>query len=265
MAKECAYCGSAGSFTADHVWPSCFLDRFGRHAAHFSVRGKRVHGGDYVVNDVCEACNSKRLSPLDSYFCRLYDEYFAHLHDFDSAVELHYDFDLLARSLLKIAYNTARQGVSDPGPVAAFRGFVLGQEFRPTQLAVLAELVSPWMVPQADGTICKVMPNMYRSMLGQLLYPGGERILVRIVAVNSFYFHLIVPLTKLAQAEFDSAVIEFAERVKGVMQLFPDLDRVTIHTSPQDGIRSVIPQLRAYREQYLQFFETKGRRGKSRK
>jgi len=103
MAKECAYCGSAGPFTDDHVWPSCFLDRFGRHAAHFSVRGQQVHGADYVVKDVCKTCNSERLSPLNAYFCRLYDEYFRFLHDFDSEVTFRYDFNLLARSLLKIS------------------------------------------------------------------------------------------------------------------------------------------------------------------
>ena len=257
MAKECAYCGSAGPFTADHVWPSCFLDRFGRHAAHFSVRGKQVHGGDYVVKDVCQTCNSERLSLLDSYFCRLYDEYFSHLHDFDSKVTLHYDFSLLARTLLKIAYNTARQGVSDVRPLAVLRGFIAGRDSCPMQLAIFAELVSPTMVPQSDGSICKVMPNMYRSILGQFLGPGGDRILLRVVAVNSYHFHLIVPLENLPQADFDSAVNQFSKYLKGIVRLSPGLADVTIHTSPQDGIRSMVPQLMAYREQYRKFFAKK--------
>lgn len=129
MAKECAYCGGAGPFTADHVWLNCFLDRFGRHAALCSVRGQQVHGADYVVKDVCETCNSEKLSPLDSYFCRLYDEYLVHLHDFNSTVALHYDFNLLSRSLLKIAHNSARQGVSDAGPLAVLRRFIAGHDF----------------------------------------------------------------------------------------------------------------------------------------
>jgi len=257
MGKECAYCGSTEPFTADHVWPSCFLYRFGRHAAHFSVRGKQVHGGDYIVKDVCQTCNSERLSPLDSYFCRLYDEYFSHLHDFDSTVTLHYDFSLLARTLLKIAYNTARQGVSDAGPLGAIRGFVLGRESSPGKLAIFAELVSPTMVPQPDGSICKVMPNMYRSALGRYLGPGGDRIFLRVVAVNSYYFHLIVPLKVLPQVEFDEVVNQFNERLKGAVRLSPSLEEVTIHTSPQDGIRSMIPQLKAYREQYRKFLEKK--------
>ena len=251
MAKECAYCGSVGPFTDDHVWPSCFLDRFGRHAAHFSVRGQRVHGADYVVKDVCETCNSARLSPLDSYFCQLYDEYFYYLHDFDSEVTFRYDFNLLARSLLKISYNTARQGVSNPKPLMALRGFISGSDPRPTQLAIFIELVSPTMAPQSDGSICKVMPNMYRSCLGKYLGTGGDSILLRLVAINSYYFHLLVPLKKLLQRDFDEVANQFCQKLKGSVRLHPDVNEVAVHTSPQDGIRSMIPQLRAYREQYV--------------
>ena len=260
MAKECAYCGSAGPFTDDHVWPSCFLDRFGRHAAHFSVRGQQVHGADYVVKDVCKTCNSERLSPLDAYFCRLYDEYFRFLHDFGSEVTFRYDFNLLARSLLKISYNTARQGVSNPKPLMALRGYITGSDPCPTQLAIFVELVSPTMAPQSDGSICKVMPNMYRSGLGMYAGPGGDRILLRMVAINSYFFHLLVPLEKLLQLDFDEMTDQFCQRLKGSVRLHPDTNEVTVNTSPQDGIRSMIPQLRAYREQYRRFFEKKNQK-----
>lgn len=245
--------------TADHVWPNSFLDRFGRHAAHLSIRSGKVHGADYVVKDVCATCNAERLSPLDTYFCLLYDKYFVHLQDFASTVRFEYDFNLLARSLLKIAYNSARQGISDPEPLAALKGFILGSEPCPAQFTMFVELVSPTLVPQVDGSICKVMPNMYRSVLGRFLKPGGDLVLLRVVAVNSFYFHLIVPLERLTQSEFDSVAAAFSENIIGVEQLSPRFSRVTIHTSPQDGIRSVIPQLRAYREQYRQFFAKKRR------
>lgn len=260
MAKECAYCGNAGPFTDDHVWPSCFLDRFGRHAAHFSVRGQRVHGADYVVKDVCTVCNSERLSPLDSYFCRLYDEYFHCLHDFDSTVTFRYDFNLLARSLLKISYNTARQGLSNPKPLMALRGYITGSDPCPTQLAIFVELVSPTMIPQSDGSICKVMPNMYRSCLGMYTGPGGDHILLRLVAVNSYFFHLLVPMEKLLQLDFDEVADQFCQRLIGSVRLQPDMNEVAVDTSPQDGIRSMIPQLRAYREQYRNFFDKKNQK-----
>src|SRR2546427_652532 len=100
LARRCAYCDGLGPLTRDHVWPECFLERFGLEVAKFSVKKSRVYGGDYVVNDVCRKCNSGPLSQVDEYFCALYDEHLHGLHDFNSAVVLRYDFDLLARALL---------------------------------------------------------------------------------------------------------------------------------------------------------------------
>lgn len=139
------------------------------------------------------------------------------------------------------------------------RGFIAGRDPCPMQLAIFAELVSLTMVPQPDGGICKVMPNMYRSALGKYLGPSGNRILLRVVAVNSYYFHLIVPLEMLSDVDFDEVVNQFAERLRGVVRLSPGLGGVTIRTSPQDGIRSMIPQLKAYRDQYSKFFAKKRR------
>jgi hypothetical protein len=49
--------------------PTMAGERTARQAVHFSLRAQRVHGADYVVNDVCSLCNRDRLGPLDAYFC----------------------------------------------------------------------------------------------------------------------------------------------------------------------------------------------------
>lgn len=85
--------------------------------------------------------------------------------------------------------------------------------------------------------------------------PGGDRILLRMVAINSYFFHLLVPLEKLLQLDFDEVTDQFCQRLKGSVRLHPDTNEVAVNTSPQDGIRSMIPQLRAYQEQYRRFFE----------
>ncbi|WP_222537017.1 hypothetical protein [Pedobacter polysacchareus] len=35
-------------------------------------------GAELVMADVCAECNNKKLSPLDAYFCSLFDQYFQH-------------------------------------------------------------------------------------------------------------------------------------------------------------------------------------------
>src|SRR6266545_2191792 len=113
VARQCVYCSRPGALSRDHVWPECFLERFGVTVAKFSVKARRVHGADYVVRDVCPTCNSGPLSVLDTYFCAMYDDYFHILSDLGSTVVLHYDFDLLARALLRIAFNSARGAGSE--------------------------------------------------------------------------------------------------------------------------------------------------------
>ncbi len=126
---------------------------------------------------------------------------------------------------------------------------------------MFVELVSPTMVNQPDGSTCKVFPNMYRSALGKYLGQGGDQILLRVVAINSYYFHLLVPRDDLSQGDFDRVVNRFGKMLKGVVRLTRGLNAATLHTSPQDGIRSMIPHLTMYQEQYRKFFAKKNPAG----
>jgi hypothetical protein len=257
MARLCAYCDTAAPMTREHVWPACFLERFGRRVAKFSVRASKVHGADYVVRDVCTECNSKRLAELDSYFCTLHDKYFAELRDFNAVVRFEYDFDLLARALLKIAYNTARAGVSDPAPLANVRRFIIGQEAPPHQLAIFIELLSPTILEDCRGPVIttrKVFPQMFRSALTEFSSPGGDDVLTRIVGVNSFFFHLVVPREPMLVTAFEEIVSAFGSSIQGLVRLEPLLGQVTVATSPQDGPGSFLPHLEAFRDQYGAYF-----------
>src|SRR5688572_21591733 len=122
----CAYCGLESVPTRDHVWPKCFLEKVGRGShAHYSPKSGKVHGADYLVKDVCAACNNNKLSVLDTYFCNLYDKYFCLPRDSDSVVEFSYNFHLLFRSLLKIAFNTARSASTEVQPLVRLAKYVL--------------------------------------------------------------------------------------------------------------------------------------------
>jgi hypothetical protein len=224
------------------------------------VKARRVHGADYVVNDVCPKCNSGPLSLLDTYFCKLYDDSFDELHDLESTVFFHYDFDLLARSLLRIAFNSARAAGSDTAQLIPTRKYVIGVEGRAAQIAVFVEVVAPTFLDDGSGGKKKVFPEMYRSAVTKLLTPNGGRILTRIVAVNSFYFHLVLPLEHMTLEEFEAAAGELAAVTEGVVRLLPGTSEVTLKTSPQEGLRSFLPHLTAFQSQYAKFFEEQKRK-----
>jgi len=209
-----------------------------------------------VVNDVCAECNSRRLSDLDEYLCRLYDSHLRHLQDFDSVVSFEFDGDLLTRMLLKIAYNSARLGGSDSAPLRAVRKYIIGVEPRPARIATFLEVVSPSLVddPSMPGGKRKVMPEMYRSAVTGFLANGAESIQTRMIAVNSYYFHLMLPAPELQVEKFEQLAEEFSRRIGGVVRLAPQGGRIELRSSTQDGLRSIVPMLSANREQYESYF-----------
>lgn len=257
MAKGCAYCDLSAPLTKEHVWPNCFLNRTGRTAAHFSHKSGKVHGGDYLVNDVCSFCNNKLLSPLDAYFCALYDAFFVQPHGFGSMVLFRYDYVLLARALFKIAYNSARAAGSDPQPLARLRAAILGKESWPDDVALFAELVSPTKVPdslQPLGYRIVLPKDFYRSAITELLLPAAQSVHTRVVAVNSFYFHLVLPVADLPNPDFEEVTSRFPDLVQGAVRLQPSKNEVVLESSPQDGISSIAPHVQAHSEQYKSFF-----------
>ena len=258
MAKPCAYCGKKGRLTKEHVWPSGFHDRVGRGTAHFSPLSGKVHGADYIVRDVCPACNNERLSALDSYFCQLYDDYLSVPRGFDETVVFEYDGALLPRALLKIAFNSARSARSELGPFMPLRGYILNGGMQPPGFAATAELVSPTYLENNSGplpVVTEVRPTAYRSILGQLSTPHGDAALLRTVAVNSFYFHMLLKREEATPEDFTAAAIELPNTVKGVVPLSADGGSVTLRSSPQDGVSTLLPQYLSHRDQYRAFYE----------
>ena len=57
--------------------------------------------------------------------------------------------------------------------------------------------------------VSEVKPQIYRSALGQLLTPHGSAVLVRVVGVNSFFFHLLLARDSEDLLPFEMAKAEF--------------------------------------------------------
>jgi hypothetical protein len=187
----------------------------------------------------------------------LYDEYFAEPRGFGSTVMFRYDYVLLARALVKIAYNSARSAGSDHQPLARLRLAILGKEPWPDHVALFVELVSPTKVPDSSEQLGYriVLPeNFYRSAITKLLIPAADRVHTRVVAINSFYFHLMLPTAAKPTSEFEDIAAMFPLLIKGAVRLHPRTSEIVLTSSPQDAIRSIAPHVQAHAEQYRSFF-----------
>ncbi len=266
MIKTCAFCGKEKKLTKEHVWPSCFLDRVGRGSAHYSPKSGKVHGADYIVRDVCSECNNVHLAELDKYFCDFYDKYLSVPLGANQVVSLNYKYDLLCRVLLKIAYNTARSAGSESAPFHRLLKYILRGGDCPTGVALIAELVSPTYIADKGKPIAvvkEIRPKMYRSLMGQLTTPHGTAVLIRVVAVNSFFFHLLLAREPEDCESFEMAMAEFLLGIHGTVALPSDGGTVQLRSSPQDGLSSMFPLFKAKSDQYRSFFDHRNKRNGS--
>jgi len=256
LSRLCAYCGKEGTFSREHIWPKCFLERVDYLAAHYSPESGNVHGADYIVKDVCQVCNNEKLSKLDQYFCSLYDIYFKEPRGPNSEVIFKYDFNLLSRVLLKIAYNTARSAGSETAPFQALKNYILEGDVPPSPFAIIAELVSPaYIVDNSkEISIPKEIPSIgYRSARAKLTTPHGHLVLVRIVSINSFFFHLLIGKEKTV--DINLLVNEFLEYIPETTFIDPSSNVVILHSSHRTSLRSLLPLLLGKFDEFKKYFE----------
>jgi len=95
---------------------------------------------------------------------------------------------------------------------------------------------------------------MYRSALSKLLTPNAEASLLRLVAVNSFFFHIALRRKEASTFQFDMSVRELLENVAGTVFVDPRYKSIELTTSPQDSLRSMLPLLQVKRKEYSDYF-----------
>lgn len=205
-ARACAYCATADTpLTREHLWPTAMHKRrldaeeeeersdWGMWVAKI---GKDLKS-EQTIRDVCASCNNGVLSELDSYACRLFDEYFARNLEKDELVRFCADYHSLKRWLLKLCFNSARISQSvDLMVFPPLLPYIRGESDavgRSVQLYVA--LQHPGEIPAehrpeawpAERPFC---PTGHR--LGQLFFraPDGREKLLRAVHLRGFSFFL---------------------------------------------------------------------------
>ncbi len=132
MPRACAYCGSGGPLTREHLFPEFIMRLHPTYRTYLSASlPGLVTTKSPVVRDVCRLCNNGRLSVLDNYGRSLCSSYLRRFVKPGELGMLSYDFHMLARWLWKVHYNTARSGDAGPGTYKALVPYILGDATAP--------------------------------------------------------------------------------------------------------------------------------------
>src|SRR5918911_3114561 len=121
--KKCAYCRLSKTLTRENVLPSWILREQPTSNVRFDLNQQRVSERVPTIRDVCPDCNNGALSILDSYALALYERYFSNEVP-KQGVLFEYDYDMLARWLLKVAFNSARKANSRPDELEQFTSYI---------------------------------------------------------------------------------------------------------------------------------------------
>lgn len=196
--KKCAYCGGVEKLSREHVFPNGIIQRFNEKLVSYNDKTDVSFKGDLVIKDVCSSCNNGTLSELDAYLCSVYDQCMSLAILPGKDVTLAYEYDQLLRSLLKISFNSARGSSNGSKAVKAYRNlipYIVGDVLAAPNVMLRLQIVTS---AKRYNTDTKQIDGLLKAQLlrsAKIAYDGPlkSRFIVRLVAINSFWFYLIVP------------------------------------------------------------------------
>jgi len=213
--KQCAYCESSITLTKEHIWPNCIIKKYEKGLITFNGRVKKFYIGDPLIKDVCGNCNNRRLSLLDSYLGNLFDDFLSRALQPGEKGTIEYNFELLLRSLLKISFNSSRAHKETEciRIHKRFSDYILKGGYRPRVIVKLQIVTTSKMIVPDNGTEDLLEPYLLRC--GNLDYPGplSHRFIVRMVAINSFWFYLIISKKKETDHKWKKFIEAFNSRM----------------------------------------------------
>ncbi len=258
MPRKCAYCGSGGRLTREHVWPKCIIERLPNYRERFTGRGNRVVAGEQTIADVCLACNSGPLSALDAYICELFDRCFSSFCQAGEAVRFEYDWYRLGNWFLKASYNSARAAGnrSDSEILSrSVRSILSNGEIQP-DIAIFVDLILPdYLATETDSGILtakKMPPAMVRLAAFAVPDKTWEHYALRLVAINSFYFYLAIPVHPYLPPHLEELAEICSVVARAATVLDPDKCEATIRPSGHSFASMLLPHFLTHEDAYRQ-------------
>ncbi|SFU42693.1 hypothetical protein SAMN04487886_10258 [Clostridium sp. DSM 8431] len=110
---RCIYCGEDKKASREHIISSSVLDLFPECFITIDNSRGNAYMSDPVIKDVCEDCNNKVISYIDTYAKKIISKYFIQKYKKDDVINFNYDYTLLQKMLLKFAFNDLRSRKDD--------------------------------------------------------------------------------------------------------------------------------------------------------
>lgn len=250
--EVCAYCGSDTKLTKEHLYPKSLYKRTTDYKLQYLASHEKFIDSQITIRDVCPTCNGGALSQLDSYFVELYDSQIKNIAFWHQSVTFRYNFNQLARWLLKTSYNSARVQKKEHQIkiLQDFAPYILGAKDTPRRLALFVQLVVPTLLPTAlDKPLHQlvahkdyILPELERITELRPIIEGFPLGLARLVALNSYYFYLFSPPSDdISEKDWQQVLAIMMLQIKGMIELPHNRTMITLHASGTDATALLDP------------------------
>lgn len=229
--KNCSYCNETGNLTKEHIWPSNLIRKYETKLAAYNKKLDKLVYSDPVIKDVCERCNNQNLSKLDDYLSSLYD---AHLHQSLKAgdsTSIEFNYEMLTRALLKISYNSSRAFAEEyiVKSHERFKDYILNGGYLTGFRLRLLIVTSARVI--ADGELLEEMFPVTQLRCADIPYDGAlsHRFIIRLVAINSFWFYLIISRKPEKEDKWKKLIEGFSTwRIQPGISITPNMKKLEI-------------------------------------
>jgi len=192
--KKCGYCQETGSLTKEHIWPSSIIKKYEENLASYNKRIDKFVYSDPVIKDVCANCNNVLLSKLDAYLSNIYDEHLYQRLNAGESTKISFDYNMLLRSLLKISFNSSRAMGSEGTKNIhnKFAKYILHGGYKTGVQLRLLVVTSSKVI--AHGKLLDDTFPVSQLRCADIPYDGilSHRFIIRLIAINSFWFYLVI-------------------------------------------------------------------------
>ena len=265
--SKCIYCERNNLLTNEHVLPRWLY----QYTQNQNIQLLQASPDKFLkvqqtIKDVCQQCNNGVLSELDTYAKGRYENFFSNYVFKDQTVTFEYEYDLLARWLLKVSFNSARANGGDHESFLEYREYILTGENRPTRMTIFLQLITPYIFSEKDKRKVKdeslkalgyLPPNFTRiSRLDETVSIGINKDnynLIRMVMLNSYNFYILIPSENIKSREDwknELRVFKSTELAKGVYKLLPENKSISLSASNVSILDAVKHHLKSNEDVY---------------
>ncbi len=207
--RSCAFCGSKNNLSREHIFPGGIIRKFEVDMLSYNDKSDTAFKSDLVVKDVCAICNNETLSEIDSNFVKLFEENMLYPLQPGNSVEFSFDYNDLLKALLKISFNSARASSDGFKAVTALRRYVpyiMGRINEPPNVLLRLLIVTSSKRFNSETSTFEGMMKAELLRSCKVNYNGSHNsnFIIRLVALNSFWFYLLIPLKSVSRSKFNS-------------------------------------------------------------